>query len=160
MLCVSCQRPLVTIVETDLMNRLVYDLCDNCGGMWLDKGELDKMALRTPGSVEASSVEEMREEWATGQPYQPFPPFCPRCRSVRMVKMHFMGEARILLDYCARCGGIWVDGGKLTKINQCIRAIDPKAKPSRFGQTRSRLLHRVRVNLPPPGETSPPGGTS
>ena len=159
MLCVSCHHIMTTIVETHLLNRLVYDLCDQCGGMWLDKGELDKIAMQTPGSVEASSIEEMREEGNVEKSYQPFPPNCPRCRETRMMKMHFMGEARILLDHCARCGGIWVDGGKLTKINQVIQRIDPHAKPSRFGRAKSSLLHRVHVDFSSHDDQASRGGT-
>ncbi len=67
-----------------------------------------------------------------------------------MVKMHFMGESRILLDYCEKCGGIWIDGGELTKINQHIKWFDKKYKPSKFGRflfhAHSTFFHRIDVS--------------
>jgi Zn-finger nucleic acid-binding protein len=122
--------------------------------MWLNKGELDKIAFQTPGSVEIASIELLRNEMkSTAHPYKPFPPKCLHCPDHLMIKMHFMGESRILLDYCQQCGGIWVDGGELTKINQYIRWFDPKAKPSKFGRflhhAHSTFFHRIDVTRPP-----------
>ena len=69
-----------------------------------------------------------------------------------MIKMHFMGEARILLDYCEKCGGIWVDGGELTKINQYIHWFDKKAQPSKFARflhhAHGSFFHRIDVLSP------------
>jgi Zn-finger nucleic acid-binding protein len=153
MQCMNCQRPLLNIEESHFFRHLTYDTCDKCGGMWLDKGELNKIALQTPGSVEACSVETLHAELKISpHSYEPFPPKCLRCQDQAMVKMHFMGEARILLDYCDKCGGIWVDGGELTKINQYIHWFDKKAKPSKFGRflhhAHSTFFHRIDVTAP------------
>ena len=148
--CLRCHQPMLIVTESHFFRHLTYDVCDRCGGLWLDRGELDKLALRTPGSVEESTLEIYREERnGGGQPYQPFPPPCPRCHAASMLKMHFMGEARILMDYCEQCGGLWVEGGQLTKINQHIRWFDKKARPSPFGRflrhAHSTFFHRIDV---------------
>jgi Zn-finger nucleic acid-binding protein len=39
---------------------LSYDSCGTCGSLWLDAGELDKMAFQVEGSIEYSSEEEDR----------------------------------------------------------------------------------------------------
>lgn len=150
MKCLNCHRPLLNVQESHFFRRLTYDVCDGCGGMWLDRGELDKIAFQTPGSVEASSVNMLHEELKIApHPYEPFPPKCLHCTDQTMVKMHFMGEARILLDYCEKCGGLWVDGGELTKINQYIHWFDSKAKPSKFGRflhhAHSSFFHRIDI---------------
>lgn len=150
MQCLNCHQRLLNVRESHFFSHLVYDVCDCCGGMWLDKGELDKIAAQTPGSVEFCSVESLHEKQrGAPSPYNPFPPLCLRCPETTMVKMHFMGESRILLDYCEKCGGIWVDGGELTKINQFIGWFDKKAKPSKFGRflfhAHSTFFHRIDV---------------
>ncbi len=133
MLCLNCHQPLSTVQENHFLEHLTYEVCGQCGGLWLDKGGLDKLAVQTSGSVEFCSVTRLHEE-PHKHHYSPFPPFCLRCSAQRMTKMHFMGETRILLDFCEACGGIWVDGGELNKINQYIKWFDKKAKPSLFGR--------------------------
>ena len=151
--CLRCHQRMLIVTESHFFRHLVYDVCDRCGGLWLDRGELDKLAFQTPGSIEKSSVEIFRDESHTdARPYPAFPPGCPRCRGPAMSKMHFMGEARILIDYCERCGGLWVDGGQLNKINQHIRWFDKKARPSPFGRflrhAHSTYFHRIDVSPP------------
>jgi Zn-finger nucleic acid-binding protein len=120
--------------------------------MWLDRGALDKIAFQTPESIEACSVGILHEEArAPLKQYKPFPPHCLSCPN-RMTKMHFMGQSRILLDYCEQCGSIWVDGGELTKINQYIHWFDNESTPSKFGRffhhARSTFFHRIDVTMP------------
>ena len=164
MRCLNCNQTLLSVRESHFFRHLTYEVCERCGGMWLDRGELDKLAYQTPGSVEVCSVEMLHEELKISRhPYQPFPPPCLRCTGQTMVKMHFMGESRILLDYCETCGGLWVDGGELAKINQYIHWFDKKAKPSKFGRflhhAHATFFHRIDVTLPVEREeTKPPHG--
>lgn len=152
MKCLSCHHPLVNVQESHFFRHLTYDVCNTCGGMWLDRGELDKIALQTPGSVEQSSLYEMREEEDKKSLPRTLSVRCLRCPNQMMIKMHFMGESRILLDTCENCGGLWVDGGELTKINQIIKKFDKKAKPSNFGRflqhAHSSFFHRIDVVAP------------
>ena len=37
---------------------LSYDVCEKCGGLWLDRGELYKMAFQVAGSIEVCSEQE------------------------------------------------------------------------------------------------------
>jgi Zn-finger nucleic acid-binding protein len=147
--------------ESHFFSHLSYDVCSRCGGLWLDKGELDKIALQTPGSVEFCSVEKLHEEQArhSRQPASSSP-HCLRCPDQSLTKMHFMGEARILLDFCEKCQGVWVDGGELTKINQYIKWFDKNAKPSKFGRflfhAHSTFFHRIDIGVPFEKETVKP----
>ena len=43
---------------------------------------------------------------------------CPRCNGVDLDKVFFIGYSDILLDRCPNCGGFWLDGGELQKINK------------------------------------------
>ena len=83
------------------------DLCPDCSGVWLDRGELGKL-YGTWGMVEI--------EGAAGQPRRPAPPSsemvdlgCPACEGT-LVALKVKGAA---LDGCTDCGGVWVDHGEL-----------------------------------------------
>ena len=39
-------------------DQISYDICEACGSLWLDAGELDKMAFQVNGSIEYSSGTE------------------------------------------------------------------------------------------------------
>ena len=155
MQCLNCEAKLLNVRETHLFSRVAYDICERCGGMWLDHGELDKITLQTPGSVEyasAVSLEELEEKARTDPKLQ------SRLRSKRrclrgdpepLVKMPFMENPKILLDYCRACGGIWLDPGELEQINDYIRWFDKEAEPSPFGRflkhVQSTFWHKIET---------------
>ena len=138
MKCLGCSNRLVTVREETLFDQLTYDVCERCGGLWLDKGELDKITVQTPGSVEFCTTEALRESGAGGvdepvlQKRLRHARSCRRCPGRPLTKMHFMGDSKILMDYCTNCGGMWLDGGELERVNEYIRWFDKKAKPSKF----------------------------
>ncbi len=43
MLCPSCQVPLITMMRHDVE----IDFCPECRGVWLDRGELDKIIAQS-----------------------------------------------------------------------------------------------------------------
>jgi Zn-finger nucleic acid-binding protein len=56
--------------------KLSYDVCEKCGSLWLDRGELDKMAFQVTGSIEFCSEEEAD---VAARPRRT----CPRCDDVQ-----------------------------------------------------------------------------
>jgi len=109
-----------------MMNNLVqiksrqisYDMCEACGSLWLDSGELDKMAFQVNGSIEYCSkdkAEDITEKTRS----------CPRCEGIELDKVFFLGHSDILLDRCRNCGGFWLDGGELDLINKDLQDIMP-----------------------------------
>ena len=87
-----------------------YDACDSCQGLWLDKGELDKLSYQTgdDGDIEYCSKEEVDGPASKHN--------CPRC-NVGLHKVGFLGQEDIVLEKCGNCGGFWLDGGQLQKID-------------------------------------------
>jgi Zn-finger nucleic acid-binding protein len=41
-----------------------------------------------------------------------------------MRKVEFIIYTGIILDYCVRCGGFWLDGKELDRINQEVRGLN------------------------------------
>jgi hypothetical protein len=103
----------VTTKKTELS----YDVCERCGSLWLDAGELDKMALQVKGSIEFCSDEEDKSARPTRN--------CPRCEDCQLVPVRFLGVSDIVLDHCRNCGGLWLDGGELNLVDKELTKIMP-----------------------------------
>jgi Zn-finger nucleic acid-binding protein len=97
---------------------LSYDVCEKCGSLWLDRGELDKMAFQVEGSVEFCSEEEADVADKT-------PRNCPRCEGTQLAPVRFLGCTEIILNTCRNCGGFWLDGGELNLIDKELARIMP-----------------------------------
>lgn len=105
MICPVCENPLV-ILELD---QIEIDHCVNCGGIWLDAGELE-MLLETDEErnrflkllIENESVNEKK-----------YP--CPICNK-KMGKVFVGEEKKILIDKCKRNHGLWLDKGELEQV--------------------------------------------
>lgn len=96
---------------------VAYDVCDKCGSLWLDRGELDKMAFQVSGSIEFCSEEEDKTPESKSKT-------CPRC-DVTLAKVRFLGDTDIVLHHCKSCGGFWLDGGELNLIDNELAKIMP-----------------------------------
>ena len=120
---VDCPRCGVSIVEKSVGGVAVQD-CDQCGGMFLEKGELNKALEPTPGDLEYSTVDhdsfEHDDEYGVIS--------CPHCRDVPMEKVEFNIYTNIILDYCPKCEGFWLDGREKHRINEEIRELNEASR--------------------------------
>jgi Zn-finger nucleic acid-binding protein len=98
-------------------SQLSYDTCEQCGSLWLDAGELDKLAFKVEGSIEFCSQEEDKTRRPTRK--------CPRCIEVDLAPVKFLDLTDINLDRCHNCGGFWLDGGELNLVNRELAKIMP-----------------------------------
>lgn len=117
MKCLNCQTEMVNNLVQTKKNRISYDICEDCGSLWLDAGELDKMAFQVEGNIEVCSTEKVEDAQGPSRG-------CPRCDDVTLDKVSFLGSD-LLLDRCANCEGFWLDGGELDLINKELAEIMP-----------------------------------
>ena len=89
------------------------DICDNCGGLWLDKGELNAIAHPITGDIEFCSQEHVGEVRLSGIN-------CPKCEGQPLHKTQFIEFTDISLDHCPKCNGLWLDKAELDAINREI----------------------------------------
>lgn len=91
------------------LHRVEIDYCTQCGGIWLDAGELgilmgdSKEAKRIMDSLEVprkSTEKRMR---------------CPVCRK-KMDKVYAATEEQIVIDKCKKDHGLWFDEGELHRL--------------------------------------------
>ena len=108
--CPVCTHAMITLELEDVE----IDYCTECGGIWLDAGELELLLgepqkakqLLDSFKIELTSTERIRK--------------CPICyKKMQKVKV---GSSRpvLLIDKCRRGDGLWFDRGELRDI--CERA--------------------------------------
>ncbi len=119
MRCLNCHTEMADYDVTTRDAELSYDVCEKCGSLWLDAGELDKMAFQVTGSIEFCSEEE--EKKTAGASLRK----CPRCEDFELSRVKFLGETDIVLEHCRNCGGFWLDGGELNLIDRELTKIMP-----------------------------------
>ena len=98
-------------------------ICPDCGGLLLERGELNRIAEPTEGDLEFSSVD--LDSFQHEDEYGPI--HCPRDTDTLMRKVEFVVETNIILDYCDRCQGFWIDGRELTRINAEVAELNRAA---------------------------------
>jgi len=118
--CPRCERGLTVqrIQDTNV------PVCPSCSGIFLDRGELNRVAEPTPGDLEFSTVD--LDTFDHPDAYGPAP--CPRCEPSTMRKVEFVIYTNLILDYCEECQGFWLDGPELDRINEEVRKLNDAAR--------------------------------
>jgi Zn-finger nucleic acid-binding protein len=102
-----------TIAEPDY--RLVIDTCPECGGIWFDRGLLERLEqlehIVEPTFVEVREIPSPDAQMEILQ--------CPSCKKEQIMRkeVHFR-DSRVITDHCPGCGGVWLDGGELKAIQE------------------------------------------
>lgn len=108
--CVRCN----SVLDKATVAGMEVDLCPSCGGLWLDRGELERL-----NRVPRESVEELRHALTGGEQagVSPTQTACPVCPG----KLHEVKLGRVLIDYCERCRGVFLDKGELDAAMAAVR---------------------------------------
>jgi Zn-finger nucleic acid-binding protein len=133
MKCLNCGTEMTNNQVVTKRDRLSYDMCERCGSLWLDAGELDKMAFQVQGSIEF--CEEDKDKEPETQPRK-----CPRCDDFVLDKVRFLESDDIFLHRCRNCRGFWLDGSELDLIDKELAKIMPVK-----GKGFSDLVNDVHV---------------
>jgi Zn-finger nucleic acid-binding protein len=90
------------------------DICEDCGGVWLDRHELAR--FKDPASTFGDALVAHLEQ---------FPPAlmdptarlrCPLHPDTVMLRRKFSPTTPVDIDECPACGGIWLDADELPRI--------------------------------------------
>jgi Zn-finger nucleic acid-binding protein len=117
--CVKCTSVLdkATIADVEV------DLCPKCGGIWLDKGEITRLA-----AMADDTLADLRGALLGHQGPPPVPADtktpCPACDG--MLKEVVLGP--VVVEYCPQCHGIFLDRGEL---DQAVTAVRDKGAGAR-----------------------------
>jgi len=100
MKCPSCREEMIVLE----LNKIEIDYCLECGGIWLDEGELEILV--------GDSAEELKAEFTREKRSRERKIRCPAC--TRKMDKVVCGETH--LDMCKKGHGIWFDRGELAEI--------------------------------------------
>ena len=122
--------------------------CSECGGVWLDAGELRKL-IESPETLR--SVEDESEPALEQIPTGGVVRRCPRCDS-DLVAYNYLVSSPVELDSCAQCHGIWVQNDELGKVEEAVQrsrdgvGMSPEAIASvvRYTEDHKDLIGRQR----------------
>ena len=122
--CPRCKSEMLKIEDPDI----TIDRCSECGGTFLDKGELDVLATGMAGEIEVCSVDpaERTDEHAYRD--------CPRamCEGDEMRKINLLIYTDIIFDYCEKCGGFFLDKGEIKDMNKELVQLTKEKKAEDF----------------------------
>ncbi len=118
MKCLDCGQEMTFYNVITKHGQISYDACDKCGSLWLDAGELDKMASKVQGSIEYCSEDRDGKQDAR-------PKMCPRCEGSTLDRVKFLDYDDIILHRCDNCGGFWLSGGQLNVVDKKLSSIMP-----------------------------------
>lgn len=102
------------------------DRCPECGGVWLDKGELEAIEIlgRKVEKPEGFIPEVERWKRAVANAHRPQtkapeeepPPLaCPSCGEPMFPREWSIGTL-VMVDVCINCRGVWLDAGELRTL--------------------------------------------
>jgi len=104
--CPVCKNAMITLELADVE----IDHCTDCGGIWLDAGELELLLgnpehaeqLLDSFKIDTDSAEKRRK--------------CPIC--LKKMQKIIVGQSKpiLTLDKCTRGDGLWFDKGELQDI--------------------------------------------
>lgn len=103
--CPFCEHAMIVLE----LNEIEIDHCVDCGGVWLDKNELELLL------ESAEEKEEVINSLAACGDSKEKSLLCPICRK-KMTKTFCGYDEKVLLDKCPTNDGLWFDAGELNKV--------------------------------------------
>lgn len=104
-------------MERITLGAVAIDRCPTCGGVWLDRGELDALRHTTLLEEHRNTLDAL-DSLGTDEPTdRPQPLLCPRDRARMSVHKH-PDQRHIEFDSCSKCGGMFFDAGELTDMTE------------------------------------------
>lgn len=91
---------------------LEVDQCFVCGGVYFDRGELDKYTTEKATIINSPSVGDALDKEFDAKKGK-----CPKCSFV-LKKTPYEKEPSITIDVCEKCGGIWLDSTEIDRVER------------------------------------------
>lgn len=90
------------------------DVCEDCGGLWLDRLELGRFQDQRNAFGDALVVHLRQFTPGLMDPSERLA--CPHHSDVTMMRRKFSPAFQVDIDECPECGGIWLDSGELAQL--------------------------------------------
>ncbi len=100
--CPRCKNPMLVLELAEVE----IDYCDDCGGIWLDEGELELLL------EESEAKERLLNSFTRAEEISEEKIKCPICGR-KMEKVFIGDDKNVLIDKCKNQHGLWFDKGEL-----------------------------------------------
>jgi Zn-finger nucleic acid-binding protein len=104
--CPVCKNAMITLQLAEVE----VDYCTDCGGIWLDAGELELLLGDPEQSEQLLNSFEIDSECAEKRRK------CPICLKKMQKIVVGTDKPALLIDKCAKGDGLWFDKGELQDI--------------------------------------------
>jgi Zn-finger nucleic acid-binding protein len=135
--CPRCDENLQTYLRRGA-SQVVADMCDTCGGVWLDGKEVAAVYPAFAGLVD-------RFRGSGAEPVPGGIACCPRCRETPRTFRFF----ELTLDVCLACHGLWVDGEELADLARTADRADglpaPEASEHGYRENAASAVRRGQI---------------
>lgn len=104
--CPVCRNAMITLE----LQEVEIDYCTDCGGIWLDAGELEMLL------DDRESADKLLKSFSVDRNCPEKPRKCPIC--LKKMEKVIVGQAEptLLIDRCRKGDGLWFDKGELQDI--------------------------------------------
>lgn len=105
----KCPKCLTETLVDHSVRGVTVERCSSCSGIWFDREELGQLLAedaRHVASLRRGTVQEQLDGKKG---------FCPRDGS-ELLRVYSSINRSVILDACAECHGIWLDGGEFAKL--------------------------------------------
>ena len=106
MKCPKCRSETMNVFSVE---GLAVERCSSCSGIWFDARELSQLLEQDARQV--ASLRRGRDN----QQLEGKKGFCPRDGS-ELLRVYSSINQSVIIDACADCRGIWLDGGEFEKL--------------------------------------------
>ena len=104
--CPTCKNAMITLELAEIE----IDHCTNCGGIWLDAGELEILL------AEAEDTHQLLNSFKEDKSLREKLRRCPICDKKMQKILVGTSKFSVLIDKCRRGHGLWFDKGELNDI--------------------------------------------
>lgn len=134
--CPGCSA----LMKKEEMPDLTIDECPKCGGIFLDKDELNILSTGMAGDIEINSTAGINLD-------DIYPDrSCPVCKDKKMKKVNLLEYTDLIFDYCPDCQGFYLDKNELDTMNQKLKEIHESGSSQEFRDYIGDYL--VRIDVP------------
>jgi len=112
---IRCPR-CTTRLQTLRIAGVDTDVCETCGGLWLDRLELTRFddSAKIMGDALVAHLSQF-----PGPLIDPAMRLqCPRHPGVVMLRRNYSPAVAVQVDVCPECAGIWLDADELAQIRE------------------------------------------
>ncbi len=140
----SCPRDGSSLSPEVYEADIEIDACGQCGGVWLDKGELEQIQ-RTVERDHGSLLDRPHDPTG-GLPSSPVPRpriSCPKCAAEMDARPYGMGSM-VVIDVCPDGCGIWLDQGELEALEVLFERGQEEAQIPLHWRLWASVVERLR----------------